>query len=279
MNSMGYSSIYEVENTEEQATTHPCIYCRETRVWALKDGRLKCRRCKHKFRWKSIWQSVRIPEEPKRQLVSAFAQRLPLRIFNQRVSLSAPTRDRFIKTIRAALAYAEGYRAPFPLSSIIHAQEGAGDERDGWSPDGTVLLLRLSALRGKITIVPFGGEENQEFVGTIIAKYPPGTLIPQEDPISAWVWLWLRGHHVLVPRGRLASAGTPTGTDLEACWNFALHGAGIIHRLTFARFHLFLGEMCYRFHRRQINLVAPITELLQTTSIQAIRPLLGPPQP
>lgn len=269
-------------STLEEAPNHtlrpsPCIYCQDTRAWILKDGRLKCPRCKNRWRQRSVWESFRISEERKRHLLQAFAHRLPFRSVAACQTVPLPTRDRFTRMARATLAYAEGYRSPLPLSSILRVERIYSDENDGWSPHGTVLIIELSISNGRITIAPLRDHLSPKHGETIIGAHAPGTLIHKIEQGLAYVWLWIRGHHVILPRRRVLSTRCSCPTDLDAYWDFTLHGADSIHRLTFARFHLFLGEMSYRFHRRNSNLMLSVLELLQTTPIHVIRPLLGPP--
>src|SRR5512137_189669 len=49
-----------------------CPSCATARPYLLSDGRLKCRRCGHRFSWTSVWDSVRLSGPTKHRLLEMF---------------------------------------------------------------------------------------------------------------------------------------------------------------------------------------------------------------
>jgi transposase len=90
-----------------------CPECGHTRSWRLADGRLRCRRCRTRYRWTSAWDGVRLSEATKRRLLELFVFGVPSYRLRFRAGVSAPTIERFFRLVRACMALAEDLRAPF----------------------------------------------------------------------------------------------------------------------------------------------------------------------
>ena len=90
-----------------------CPDCQFTRAYKLSDGRLKCRRCGHRYRLISAWDACRLPAATKRQLLEYFVLGVPVYQQRFRSPASRPAIERFYRIVRAVLALAEDLREPF----------------------------------------------------------------------------------------------------------------------------------------------------------------------
>lgn len=81
-----------------------CPACEGARHYRLSDGRYKCRACGHRFSWTSAWDSVRLPNPVKQQLLELFVLGLPSYRQRFRSPVSAAARERFYRLLRAPAA-------------------------------------------------------------------------------------------------------------------------------------------------------------------------------
>ena len=95
-----------------------CAECGFGWSWRLLDGRLKCRRCGHRWHHRTLWNASRLDSRTKTELVQRFVWGVP--VYRQRFSLvaSRPATERFYRLIRLALAQAEQLREPFAGSLV-----------------------------------------------------------------------------------------------------------------------------------------------------------------
>lgn len=94
-------------------TMKRCPECSASRPYKLSDGWFKCRVCGKRFSWTSIWDSVRLSSREKTHLLELFVLGVP--VYRQRfdTSVSAKSRERFYRLIRACMAQQEQLREPF----------------------------------------------------------------------------------------------------------------------------------------------------------------------
>ncbi|WP_247709143.1 hypothetical protein [Ralstonia solanacearum] len=117
-----------------------CPECSASRPYKLSDGRLKCRACGKRFSWTSVWDSVRLSSREKTRLLELFVLGVP--VYRQRFdrSVSAKSRERFYRLIRACMAQQEQLREPFtgalnatkPRLAGLGTANGAGEPRARW---------------------------------------------------------------------------------------------------------------------------------------------------
>ncbi|MEY8173186.1 hypothetical protein AB9D46_19840, partial [Burkholderia multivorans] len=115
-----------------------CPECATSRPYELSDGRYKCRSCGKKFSWTSVWDSVRLSSRQKTRLLELFVLGVP--VYRQRfdTSISAKSRERFYRLIRACMAQQEQLREPF--GGALECDEttfgGARHGKRGWGAAG-----------------------------------------------------------------------------------------------------------------------------------------------
>ncbi len=233
-----------------------CERCYETRAWRLADGRYKCVRCGLRYSWTSVWDAVRLPEAPKRSLLDSFVQGLPS--YRQRFvsPVNAKSRERFYRLCRAVCAQAEQLRRPF--AAIIPAESSGSD-----APE-RMLMLQLERTGACV----------RPAVVAARASGFPARLLPGLHPSSAscaHLLLPLRGDYVSLQGLRDAPPEQALFTEF---WHYARGWLQPYHALPRPYFHLYLGEICFRFNRREQDLQALLLQLMQQHSIQSLQPLL-----
>jgi hypothetical protein len=96
--------------------------------------------------------------------------------------------------------------------------------------------------------------------------------VHQTDPFWIGVDVHKRSYHIALLRAAskmMTSTASPEAF-VEQLRRLNIPVAGVPRKF----FHLYLGEICYRFNHRHEDLEPIIINKLRTTSLQEIRPLL-----
>lgn len=232
-----------------------CTRCFESRSWRLADGRYKCVRCGLRYSWTSVWDAVRLPDEAKRSLLDSFVQGLPS--YRQRFvsPVNAKSRERFYRLSRAVCAEAEQLRRPF--AAVVTAPALTAGE-----PPERLLLLQLERRDGAVRPTTVAADDAG-------ARLSAGLHAAGGN--AAQLVLPLRGDYVSLQGLRDAPPEHPLFAQF---WHFAQGWLRPYHALPRQYFHLYLGEICFRFNRRGEALAPLLLQLLQQRSIQGLQPLL-----
>jgi transposase len=247
-----------------------CPRCSGTQGWKLGDGRYKCQSCSTRYSWRSVWESVRLDEPAKTQLLSAFVQGAS--VYSQRHEADAcvDTKERFYRLIRACCAIdsrvsrSAFYVAPCPPAP---AQHRSGFR--GWTTATRVLILGIAQHEGAVTVEAPDG--------------PAEASVPLLRERTAVGGVWTIDHHQalanLQVRGRYvivnARPASPLGsTAIDEFWGFAKDRLHALRKIPYSFFHLYLGEMCFRFNHRHEDLVALLADRLRMTPIQTARAVI-----
>lgn len=233
-----------------------CERCSETRFWRLADGRYKCVHCGLRYSWTSVWDAVRLPEAAKQSLLDSFVQGLPS--YRQRFvsEVNAKSRERFYRLCRAVCADAEQLRQPY--AAIIPAEASASN------PPERMLLLQLVRLGASVQPTPAAAPAQMYTQRLSPGLHPAGGNLGN-------LLLPLRGDYVSLQGLREAA---PEQTLFAEFWHFAQGWLAPYHALPRQYFHLYLGEICFRFNRREQALKPLLLDLMQQRSIQGLQPLL-----
>lgn len=239
-----------------------CPRCGETRAWRLGDGRLKCQACGLRYSGTSAWDSVRLAEAAKRQLLDRFVTGEPA--YRQRLlGTAAPaSRERFNRLVRACCTLAGGDSAwatprPGPGGSGMPTERVVAfdvTERDG--------RIGISAAPDPFPSAPISRGELQR-IGERHAR----------------IVLKTHGGRIAMRQGRPPARRLGEGDLVDRFWNYARDWLRPYRGIPQRYFPLYLGEACYRFNHRDEDLGALLLDLMRTTPIQSLRPLLDPRPP
>jgi transposase len=249
-----------------------CPKCSYTRAWALADGRYKCRRCGGRYSWISVWNSSRLAEATKRRLLEFFVLGVPIYRMRFRVAVSKPAAQRFFRLIRAVLAFEEECRIPF--EGAVECDETAfGGHRKGkrgWGAAGKVIVLGILQRNGMVRVFPVQGRKGKEVIRLVREHTKPGSLYYTDD-WQVYGSLAVRGDHIVVRK----EAGRPKGrahiNGIEGFWSYAKHWLYPYRGVPRKTFHLFLGEISFRFNHRNTDIFPLIYKLLRRTDYNKIQ--------
>jgi transposase len=244
-----------------------CPECGHTRSWRLADGRLRCRRCRTRYRWTSAWDGVRLSEATKRRLLELFVFGVPGYRLRFRAGVSAPTIERFFRLVRACMALAEDLRAPFEgaveCDEAVFGGRRRGTKR-GWGAPGKVIVVGILKRNGYVRVRAIDTHSERATVNLVCTHTRPGSLYYTDD-WRAYASLALRGEHVVVRKER----GRPLGRDhingIEGFWSYAKHWLYPYRGVPRKLFHVYLGEIAYRFNHRDEDLFPLLIKQLKGT--------------
>ena len=252
-----------------------CPSCSFTRAYELADGRRKCKRCSHRYRWQSAWAASRLSDSVKHELLQRFVWGVP--VYRQRFNNLAcsPAIERFHRLVRACMAWAEEFREPF--EGALECDEttfgGARHGKRGWGAEGKVIVFGIVKRNGQVKAMPIAAHSRAEVMRQIQAHTREGALY-YTDEWQAYATLRMRGGHVVIRKEK----GKPVGRDhingIEGFWSYAKNWLYPYRGVPRKHFHLYLGEVCYRFNHRTENLKPLLVKRLKATSIQDISPKL-----
>jgi transposase len=252
-----------------------CTVCARKQLWHLADGRYKCQACGHRFRWQSVWASSRLPEATKRKLLERFVLGVPIYRQRFRLSASRTTGERFYRVIRATLARHEHIQEVFDGALECDETMFGGRRRGkrGWGAAGKVIVFGILKRNGQVKVFSVSGRSERELVGHIMEHTRPGSLYYTDD-WHAYASLAVRGEHIVIRKEK----GQPKGRDhingIEGFWSYAKHWLYPYRGVPQKFFHLYLGEICYRFNHRAEDLYPLIYKLLKQTAMPEIKPIL-----
>jgi transposase len=252
-----------------------CAGCGSSRSWRLGDGRRKCRSCGRRFRVRTAWQASRLPAAAKRELVQRFAWGVP--VYRQRFALlaSRPSTERFYRLLRACMAYAEQLREPF--SGALECDEtsfgGHREGKTGWGAAGKVLVFGIVKRNGLVKAQPIPLHDRASIMKVIQAHSREGSLYYTDD-WNAYATLRLRGEHVIIRKAKGKPVGRNHINGIEGFWSYAKNWLYPYRGVPRNRFHLYLGEICYRFNHRREDLKPLLIKLLKTITTQQLEPIL-----
>jgi len=188
---------------------------------------------------------------------------------------SAPTRERFNRLVRACCALAEQMREPF--DGIVECDEtafgGKWPGKRGRGAAGKVIVFGLIKRNGCVKAMPIRSASSSEIMPHIQAQTREGSLY-YTDGWQAYATLRLRGEHVVIRKEK----GIPVGRDhingIERFWSYAKTWLYPFRGVPRRFFHLYLGEVCFRFNHRDQNLKPLLFRLMKRTSIQELNQIL-----
>ena len=222
-----------------------------------------------------MWDSVRLSAATKHRLLELFVLGVPSYRQRFRSATTAASRERFYRLVRACCAMVEQLREPF--DGAIECDEttfgGARKGKRGWGALGKVIVFGLVKRNGCVKAMPIAAHDRASVLSEIEAHTREGALY-YTDEWQAYATLRLRGEHVMIRKEK----GRPVGRDhingIEGFWSYAKNWLYPYRGVPQQYFHLYLGEVCYRYNHRSDDLKPLLFRLLKQTSIQELRPIL-----
>ena len=126
---------------------------------------------------------------------------------------------------------------------------------------------------GHVKAAPIPARSQAEIMREIEAHTREGSLY-YTDEWQAYATLRLRGEHVVIRKEK----GRPVGRDhingIEGFWSYAKNWLYPFRGVPRRYFHLYLGEVCYRFNHRDQDLKPLLLKLMKSMSIREINQIL-----
>jgi len=250
---------------------HVCPHCGHHWAWVLQDSRFKCRRCRLRYTLQSIWKASRLSERAKRKLLEYFVLGVPAYRLRFRGPASRKATERFFRLIRHGLSIAEECTEPF--GGEIECDEttfgGHRPGKRGWGASGKIIVLGLLQRNGVVHAFPIR-ERQLRLIQRLVRKHTkPGSLYYTDD-WQAYASLAVRGNHVVVRKEKGRPKGRNHLNGIEGFWSYAKHWLYHYRGVPQKFFHLYLGEISFRFNHRTCDLYPLILKLLQQTPLMKI---------
>ncbi len=240
-----------------------CPECYFSRAWHLSDGRFKCRSCGFRYTWTSVWDSSRLTDAIKRRLLEFFVLSVPVYRMRFRVAASRPAMQRFFRLIKAVLAVEEECREPFhggvECDETTFGWRRAG--KRGWGAAGKIIVFGILQRNGTVRVFPVQGGKGSEVISLISMHTKPGSLYYTDD-WHAYGSLAVRGDRIVVRKEAERPKGRAHINGIEGFWGYAKHWLYPYRGVPGKTFHLFLGEVSFRFNHRNEDIFPLIYKLL-----------------
>ena len=241
-----------------------CPLCNYHWAWKLNDNRFKCRRCGNRYTFHlCVWNAYRLPHTAKVKLLDYFVLGVPAYRLRFKKIVAQSTIEKFYRSMRGCMATDEDCHEQF--TGEIECDEtmfgGKRKGKRGWGAAGKIIVLGILKRNGVVKVFPVQGRGAETLIPLIRASTTPGSLYYTDD-WHAYGSLSVRGGHVIVHKEK----GIPKGRDhingIEGFWSYAKHWLYQYRGVSKKFFHLYLGELSYRFNHRDQDLYPLIYALL-----------------
>lgn len=220
-----------------------CPKCSGKWFWQLADGRMKCRRCGHRYTFQTVWSACRLPDRLKRKLVEDFVLGVPVYRLRFRRKASLKAMEAFFRDIRAILAVVE--KTVPELSGELELDEttfgGRRKGKRGWGAAGKIIVFGILQRDGIVRVFPVSKRRRRTIPPLIRHHTKPGSLYYTDD-WHAYGSVAVRGNHVVIRKEK----GRPRGRDhmngIEGFWSYAKHWLYHYRGVPRKFFHLYGSE-------------------------------------
>ena len=143
----------------------------------------------------------------------------------------------------------------------------------GWGAEGKIIVFGILQRNGLVQLFPVERRRQKEVVKLIRLHTKPGSLYYTDD-WKAYASLAVRGDHVVVKKVK----GKPKGKDhingIEGFWSYAKHWLYTYRGVPRKLFHLYLGEVSYRFNHRRESLFPLLRRILMHLQMEKASKIL-----
>ena len=247
----------------------PCPRCQARPAWRLGDGRFKCRACGARYSWKSVWDSIRLPETTRLELLHAFVDGVSA--YRQRFDRGAcvDSRERFYRLARACCAV-DQHVLPASTPIIACKPRESRTAMRGWAQAREVVIVAIALENTAVRIAPLSFCNVEGIVPLLRRHVAVGGLYATHDEF-AFANLHVRGDYVVIQRHSRAAG---INTLIESFWEHTTQRLQMLRKIPRGFLHLYLGEMCLRFNHGESDAAPRLHELLQSLAMEDIKPLL-----
>ena len=138
---------------------------------------------------------------------------------------------------------------------------------------GKVIVFGIVKRNGQVKALPIAAHSRAAVMAHIQAQTREGSLY-YTDEWQAYATLRLRGDHVIIRKEKGRPLGRDHSNGIEGFWSYAKNWLYPYRGVPRKQFHLYLGEVCYRFNHRDEDLKPLILKLLRATSMDEINLIL-----
>jgi len=246
-----------------------CPRCESEKFWLLSTGQRRCSNCglTRKFDQR-IWESTRIPPYWKGRLAELFCFGVPAYRLRFQVPLDIKTIQRWFRIIRESIYIHENGETPLEYDPRDGESDCEGSLLNpGWKQTGRYLICGIQQEGRKIRTFPVdrGVLSNSQL---LLPAADGAGILHFTDNCHAYIFLDVRGNHVVITKDRGKSLGRDHVNGIEGFWSFAKHWL-LHYRIVPQRsFPLYLKEIEWRFNNRDSNLVHVLRKILSKRVIR-----------
>ena len=254
-----------------------CPKCGANRYWRLSDGRYKCRKCRHRFRSQSAWELSRLAPRTKLKLTEYFALGVPAWRVRFRTEATTKAVERFYRILRACCLLDEERYWEKPVGGVVELDEtlfgGRRKGKRGWGAAGKIIAFGIYKRNGRVKVFAVPDRKKETLLELVERVTKPGSLYYTDD-YHAYATLRQRGDHVVVNKEKGVPKGRTHINGIEGFWSYAKNWLYPYRGIPRKNFHLYMGEICWRFNHREEDLFPLLLKLLRETPADEVREIL-----
>jgi hypothetical protein len=210
-----------------------------------------------------------LSEPAKEALLDAFVRGVPA-AQSTTEHACADSRERFYRLVRACcVKYERPSRDGVSVAECSSIATRTRPAMRGWSTSQRVMIVGFTERAGLIQIsAPPGGIT--QVLPKLRERIAVGGVL-QLDDSNAGACLQIQGSYVIAP---MMTRAALVMSSAEAFWRHTRLHLQMFRKVPVKFFQLYLAEACLRFNHRDQNLHALVREIMQTTAIGDLKPLL-----
>lgn len=244
-----------------------CPYCNFSRVWVLRRGKKKCKRCRREFAAQRYpVPSLRVTEREWQLVVHTFLRQRSILRIAEETGLGKNKVHRMLEYVRDRMAEhrLEVFQGPVEMDETyiggqrknkkLHIRKIAGKKGHGTDKLPIVGLFCRSSGQVLVDVEP--KKLDVHFIFDLIGKHVMSGAEIYTDGFKMYRGLPKRGYrHQFVDHdgGELVRGEVHTN-NIEGFWGILKRRLGCIGGMRRARLHLFVAEIVWIFNHRHLSL-------------------------